>query len=460
MAVKPPSPTFRKCWGLTVQNFLSAASGMAIAVAFIRGFSRQQAHTIGNFWVDLSRSVLYILVPFSFALAIILVSQGVVQTFSNSITVDIIQPYTGTDGQVIHQQVIAVGPAASQLAIKHLGTNGGGFFNANAAHPFENPNAFTNLLLLLAESIIAAALPFTYGKMVGDTRQGWAILIAMMILLFVFTGFTYAAESAGNPLLPRLGVDQNATDFNPGGNMEGKEVRFGIAPSALFATVTTATSSGAVNSMHDSYMPLGGLVLLLMMQFGEVVLGGVGSGLYGMLVFVILAVFVAGLMVGRTPEYLGKKIEPFEMKMAALLILIMPIVVLGFTALATVTSSGQAAISNPGPHGFSQILYAFTSQGNNNGSAFAGLSGNSPFYNLTGAAAMLIGRLWLAIPTLALAGSLAAKKRATGGAGTLSTTSPLFIGWLIVVILVVGALNFVPALALGPVIEHILMIGG
>ena len=446
--------------GLTVQNFLSAASGMAIAAAFIRGFSRQQAHTIGNFWVDLSRSVLYILVPFSFVLAFVLVSQGVVQTFSNSITVDIIQPYTDTDGQAIQQQVIAVGPTASQLAIKHLGTNGGGFFNVNAAHPFENPNAFTNLLLVLAESIIAAALPLTYGKMVGDIRQGWTILIAMMILLFVFTGFTYAAESAGNPLLPNLGVDQNAADFNPGGNMEGKEVRFGIAPSALFATVTTATSSGAVNSMHDSYMPLGGLVLLLMMQFGEVVLGGVGSGLYGMLVFVILAVFVAGLMVGRTPEYLGKKIEPFEMKMAALLILIMPIVVLGFSALATLTGSGQAAISNPGPHGFSQILYAFTSQGNNNGSAFAGLSGNSPFYNLAGAAAMLIGRLWLAIPTLALSGSLAVKKRAAGGAGTLSTTSPLFIGWLIVVILVIGALNFVPALALGPVIEHILMIGG
>ena len=326
--------------------------------------------------------------------------------------------------------------------------------------PFENPNAFTNLLLILAESIIAAALPFTYGKMVGDTRQGWAILIAMMILLCVFTGFAYAAESAGNPLLPQLGVDQNAADFNPGGNMEGKEVRFGIAPSALFASVTTATSSGAVNSMHDSYTPLGGLVLLLLMQFGEVVLGGVGSGLYGMLVFVIVAVFVAGLMVGRTPEYLGKKIEPFEMKMAALLILIMPIVVLGFTALATVTSSGQAAISNPGPHGFSQILYAFTSQGNNNGSAFGGLSGNSPFYNLAGAAAMLIGRLWLAIPTLALAGSLAAKKRATGGAGTLGTTSMLFIGWLIVVIIIVGALNFVPALALGPIVEHLLMIGG
>ena len=446
--------------GMTVQNFLSAASGMAIAAAFIRGFSRQQAQTIGNFWVDLTRSVLYILFPLSIMLALILVSQGVIQTFSGSTTAILIQPYTNPDGQIIHQQVIAAGPAASQLAIKHLGTNGGGFFNANTAHPFENPNAFTNFLLILAESIIPAALFYTFGKMVGDTRQGWAILIAAMILLCGFTGLTYAAESSGNPLLPGLGVDQNATDINPGGNMEGKEVRFGIAPSALFATVTTATSTGAVNSMHDSYTPLGGLVMLLMMQFGEVVLGGVGSGLYGMLVFVIVAVFVAGLMVGRTPEYLGKKIEPFEMKMAALLILIMPIVVLGFTALASVTSSGQAAISNPGPHGFSQILYAFTSQGNNNGSAFAGLSGNTAFYNLTGAAAMLIGRFWLAVPILALAGSLVPKKKAAAGAGTLTTTSPLFIGWLIAVVIAVGALNFIPSLALGPVIEHILMMGG
>jgi K+-transporting ATPase ATPase A chain len=445
--------------GLTVQNFLSAASGMAIAIALIRAFTRHNGQTLGNFWVDLTRSLLYILIPLSSFLALILVSQGVVQTFSGSMTASLIQPYPGSDGQFIYQQIIAVGPVASQLAIKHLGTNGGGFFNANSAHPFENPNAFTNFLLILAESIIPAALTYTFGRMVGDTKQGWAILIAMLILLCVFTGFTYAAESAGNPLFSKLGVNQITSDTNPGGNMEGKEVRFGIAPSALFATVTTSTSTGAVDSMHDSYTPLGGFVLLLMMQFGEVVLGGVGSGLYGMLVFVIVAVFVAGLMVGRTPEYLGKKIEPFEMKMAALLILIMPIVVLGLTALASVTDAGQAAICNPGPHGFSQILYAFTSQGNNNGSAFAGLSGNSLFYNVTGAVAMLIGRFWLAIPTLALAGSLVTKKKATAGAGTLSTTSPLFIGWLMAIVMVVGALNFVPALALGPLIEHLLMIG-
>lgn len=445
--------------GLTVQNFLSAATGMAIAVAFIRAFSRHNSTTLGNFWVDLTRSILYILLPISCVLALIFVSQGVVQTFAASATANLVQPFTSTSGQFVNQQIISVGPVASQLAIKHLGTNGGGFFNANSAHPFENPNALTNFLLILSESIIPAALTYTFGKMVGDTKQGWTILIAMMVLLFVFTGASYAAESAGNPILSRLGVDQSATNINPGGNMEGKEVRFGIAPSALFSTVTTSTSTGAVNSMHDSYTPLGGLVLLLMMQLGEVVLGGVGSGLYGMLVFVIVAVFVAGLMVGRTPEYLGKKIEPFEMKMAALLILIMPITVLGLTALASVTQAGQAAISNPGPHGFSQILYAFTSQGNNNGSAFAGLSGNSPFYNFSGAAAMLIGRFWLAIPTLALAGSLVTKKKAVAGAGTLSTTSFLFVGWLIVIVIIIGALNFVPALALGPIVEHLLMMG-
>lgn len=445
--------------GLTVQNFLSAASGMTIAIAFIRALVRHNVQTLGNFWVDLVRSVLYILLPLSVILAMIFVSQGVVQTFSKSVNANLLQPYTGSDGQIVDTQVIAVGPVASQLAIKHLGTNGGGFFNANSSHPFENPNAFTNFLLILAESVIPASLTYTFGKMVGDTKQGWAILIAMMVLLCIFTGFTYAAESAGNPMFGKMGVDQKASINNPGGNMEGKEVRFGIAPSALFATVTTATSSGAVDSMHDSYTPLGGLVLLLMMQFGEVALGGVGSGLYGMLVFVIVAVFVAGLMVGRTPEYLGKKIEPFEMKMAALLILIMPIVVLGLTAVAVVIPAGQSAISNPGPHGFSQVLYAFTSQANNNGSAFAGLSGNTPFYNLAGAAAMLIGRFWLAIPTLALAGSLVSKKKAAAGVGTLSTTTPLFIGWLIVIVVIVGALNFVPALALGPVIEHLLMAG-
>ena len=445
--------------GLTVQNFLSAASGMAIAVALIRALMRHSGKTIGNFWVDLTRSVLYILLPLSILLALVLVTQGVVQTFSGSVTAHLIQPYINTNGQVVNQQEIALGPVASQLAIKHLGTNGGGFFNANAAHPFENPNALTNFLLILAEAVFPAALTYTFGRMVGSPREGWAILIAMLILVSVFAGLTYAAESAGNPIISKMGVSQVATDINPGGNMEGKEVRNGIAPSALFATVTTATSSGAVDSMHDSYTPLGGFVLLLMMQLGEVALGGVGSGLYGMLIFVIVAVFVAGLMVGRTPEYLGKKIEPFEMKMAALVILIMPIVVLSLTALASVTTVGQEAISNPGPHGFSQILYAFTSQANNNGSAFAGLAGNSLFYNLTGAVAMLIGRFWLAIPTLALAGSLAAKKKAAAGAGTLSTTSPLFIIWLIAIVIIVGALNFVPALALGPVTEHLLMLG-
>ena len=445
--------------GLTVQNFLSAAAGLAIAVAFIRSFARHSASTLGNFWVDLTRSVLYILLPLSIILAMILVSQGVVQTFSTSVTATLTQPIVNSNGQTVTQQVIAVGPVASQLAIKHLGTNGGGFFNANAAHPFENPNALTDFLLVLAQTMIPAALTYTFGKMVGEPRQGWAVLTAMIILLVIFVGCTYAAESAGNPLFTKMGVDQTSTALNPGGNMEGKEVRFGIARSSLFATATTVTSTGAVDSMHDSYTPLGGFILLLMMQLGEVVLGGVGSGLYGMLVFVVVAVFVAGLMVGRTPEYLGKKIEPFEMKMAALLILIMPIMVLGLTALAVVTASGQAGVSNPGPHGFSQILYAFTSQTNNNGSAFAGLSGNTNFYNFYGALAMLIGRFWLAVPTLALAGSLAAKKKAVAGAGTLSTTSPLFIGWLIAIILVVGALNFVPALALGPVIEHLIMIG-
>lgn len=436
--------------GMTVQNFLSAATGMAVLIAFIRGFTRHQSKLLGNFWVDLTRSILYILLPLSILLTLILVASGTVQTFSTSVTA-----YSLQGGE----QVIALGPAASQVAIKHLGTNGGGFFNANAAHPFENPTPLTNLLLMLAETAIPAALTYTFGRLVGDTRQGWAILAAMMILLVGFTGLAYGAEAAGNPRLAALNVDQTAGALQPGGNMEGKEVRFGIAPSAIFATITTGTSSGAVNSMHDSFTPLGGLVPLVMMHLGEVAPGGVGSGLYGMLVFVLVAVFVAGLMVGRTPEYLGKKIEPFEMKMAALLILIMPILVLGLTALAVSLDTGRTSISNPGPHGFSQVLYAFSSQGNNNGSAFAGLNVNTPFYNLAGALAMFIARFWLIIPTLALAGSLAAKKKIPTGAGTLPTTSPLFIGWLIVVVLVVGALNFLPALALGPVIEQLMMAG-
>jgi potassium-transporting ATPase potassium-binding subunit len=437
--------------GLTVQNFLSAAAGIAVLMAFIRGFVRHQTDKLGNFWVDMTRGILYLLLPLSILLALALTATGSVQTLEPVISTNSLE--TGS------QQSIAVGPVASQIAIKHLGTNGGGFFNANAAHPFENPSPLSNLLLMLAETAIPAALTYTFGRMVGDTRQGWAILAAMLILLVAFTGMAYNAESTGNPVLTRLGVDQVSSNSQSGGNMEGKEVRFGAATSALFGTITTATSTGAVISMHDSFTPLGGMASLVLMQLGEVSLGGVGSGLYGMLVFVLVAVFVAGLMVGRTPEYLGKKIEPFEMKMAALLILIMPILVLGLTALAVTTEAGRAGISNPGPHGFSQVLYAFSSQGNNNGSAFAGLSGNSIFYNYTGASAMFISRFWLILPTLALAGSLAAKKKVPAGAGTLPTTSPLFIGWLILVVLLVGALNFLPALALGPMVEHLMMAG-
>lgn len=442
---------FSQMVGLTVQNFLSAAAGMAVLIAFIRGFSRHQAKALGNFWADLTRGILYILLPMAILLAIALVACGSVQTLSSSATIQTLE-----SGQT---QTIALGPTASQVAIKHLGTNGGGFFAANAAHPFENPTPLTNLLLMLAETVIPASLTYTFGRMVGDTRQGWAVLTAMLILVIGFTFLAYGAEASGNPVLARMGVDNSPSNLQPGGNMEGKELRFGIAPSALFASITTATSTGAVNSMHDSFTPLGGMVLLVLMQLGEVALGGVGSGLYGMLIFVMVAVFVAGLMVGRTPEYLGKKIEPFEMKMAALLVLIMPILVLGSTALAVTLDVGKAAISNPGPHGFSQILYAFTSQGNNNGSAFGGLAANNAFYNYAGSLAMFISRFWTILLTLALAGSLAEKKKVPTGAGTLPTTSPLFIGWLILVVLVVGALNFLPALALGPVIEHLMMAG-
>ena len=443
--------------GMTVQNFASAATGMAVLIAFIRGLVRHSASTIGNFWVDLTRSVLYILLPLAVILALVLVAQGAVQNFSSYETATLVQPAVDAQGNQVTQQVLAVGPAASQVAIKHLGTNGGGFFNANSAHPFESPTPLTDFLLILSETVIAAGLTYTFGKMVGDTRQGWALLAAMLIILTVLMFGAYAAEAAGNPRLAPLGVDQIATGLNPGGNMEGKEVRFGIARSALFATATTATSTGAVNSMHDSFTPLGGLVTLVMMQLGEVVLGGVGSGLYGMLAFVIVAVFVAGLMVGRTPEYLGKKIESYEMKMAALLILIMPVTVLVLTALAVVTGPGKASVFNPGPHGFSEVLYAFTSMGNNNGSAFGGLGANTPFYNLFGALAMLVARFWLLVPTLALAGSLVRKKRVPATAGTLPTDTPLFIGWLIAIVLIVGALNFLPALALGPIVEHLLL---
>jgi K+-transporting ATPase ATPase A chain len=402
--------------------------------------------------------MLYILLPLAIVLALVLTAQGAVQTLSARQTVVLLQSQSADNTKISSEQIIALGPAASQVAIKHLGTNGGGFFNANAAHPYENPTPLTDLLLVLAQTAIAAALTYTFGYLVGDTRQGWALLAAMMILMIVFVFGIYAAESAGNPRLTSLGVDQVASSTKPGGNMEGKELRFGIPRSALFAATTTATSTGAVDSMHDSFTPLGGMVPLVLMQLGEVVLGGVGSGLYGMLAFVFVAVFVAGLMVGRTPEYLGKKIGIYEIKMAALLILIMPILVLGLTGLAVTSHAGREAIFNPGPHGFSEILYAFTSQGNNNGSAFAGIMANTPFYNLAGGVAMLISRYWLAVPTLALAGSLVGKKKVPPGAGTLPSHTPLFIGWLVAIILIVGALNFIPALVLGPVVEHLLMV--
>ena len=443
--------------GMTVQNFLSAATGMAILVALIRGLARRSAQTLGNFWVDLTRTILYILIPFSLLIALLLVSQGAVQTFVEYQKITPLQAGAVSNPAQTADQLLALGPAASQVAIKHLGTNGGGFFNTNAAHPFENPTPLSDFILILAQTAIPASLTYTFGKMVGDRRQGWAIFAAMMALIIVFTTAAYAAEATGNSRFQALGVDQTSSEVNPGGNMEGKEVRFGIAPSAMFATLTTATSNGAVNANHDSFTPLGGMVPLVMIQLGEVVLGGVGSGLYGMLAFVIVAVFVAGLMVGRTPEYLGKKIESFEMKMAALVILIMPVIVLGFTALAVLIPTGKAAIFNPGPHGFSEVLYAFSSMGNNNGSAFAGLNGNTPFYNLTGAAVMLVARYWLAIPMLAMAGSLVRKKGIPVSAGTLPTHTPMFIAWLITIILIVGALNFVPALALGPVVEHLMI---
>ena len=464
--------------GLTVQNFVSAATGMAILVALIRGLARRTTETLGNFWIDLVRSTLYILLPISILFSLALVAQGTVQTLDPYKTVALAQPLTydkpitDADGQpvlddkgqpksqpvTVTEQILAAGPAASQIAIKQLGTNGGGFFNANSAHPYENPTPLSNFLEMLAILLIPAALCYTFGRMVGDTRQGWAILFAMTIILVLFLVAGIWAEQRGNPTFTNLGIDQAASNGQPGGNMEGKEVRFGIVNSAIWASVTTAASNGSVNSMHDSYTPLGGFVPLFLMQFGEVVFGGVGSGLYGMIVFAIIAVFVAGLMVGRTPEYLGKKIEPYEMKMAALLILIMPIVVLGLTAVAVITDAGKTSIFNPGPHGFSEVLYAYSSQGNNNGSAFAGLNVNTPYYNITGGIAMLISRFWLAIPTLALAGSLARKKSVPVGPGTLPTHTPLFIVLLIGVVMLVGALTFIPALALGPIVEHVLMV--
>ena len=463
--------------GLTVQNFVSAAAGTAVLVAMIRGFARRSSATVGNFWVDLTRTTLYILLPVSFVLALILVSQGVVQTFGAYAKAAVVQPtsydepITDKDGKpaldekgqpktkksTLTEQVIAVGPAASQIAIKQLGTNGGGFFNVNSAHPFENPTPLANFLELLAILQISAALCYTFGLMVGDTRQGWAVLAAMTVIFVGLLAVCFVAEQNGHVFV-KQGVDHTASALQAGGNMEGKEVRFGIANSALWATATTSASNGSVNSMHDSFTPIGGLVPMWLMELGEVVYGGVGSGLYGMLVFAIIAVFVAGLMVGRTPEYLGKKIEAYEMKMSSLIILIPPAVVLIGTAIGVLAPGGKAGVANPGAHGFSEILYSFSSAGNNNGSAFAGLSANTPFYNTALGFAMLFARYWLAIPTLAIAGSLARKKIVPSGPGTLPTHTPLFVGLLIGVVLLVGALTFVPALALGPIVEHLTLI--
>ena len=453
--------------GMTVQNFVSAATGMAVMVALIRGIVRAPLSSphfenskmggqrgVGNFWVDMTRSVLYILLPLSLILALALVSQGVVQTFSEYQAVSLIQPSAGNEAQLI-----AVGPAASQVAIKQLGTNGGGFFNVNSAHPLENPTPFSNFLEMLSILLIPAALCYTFGKMVGDTRQGWALLMVMTIVFVALVSVTIWSEQSSNPLFTKLGIDQTQSAINPGGNMEGKEMRFGIVNSALWATATTAASNGSVNSMHDSFMPLGGLVPMWMMQLGEIIYGGVGSGLYGMLAFVIIAVFVSGLMVGRTPEYLGKKIEAYEMKMASIIILIPVMVVLIGTAVALMSEAGRATIYNPSAHGFSEVLYAFSSAGNNNGSAFAGLGANTPFYNIALGIAMFIARYWLAIPVLAIAGSLANKKKVPASAGTLPTHTPLFIAWVIGVIIIVGALSFLPALALGPIVEHLMVFG-
>jgi K+-transporting ATPase ATPase A chain len=444
---------------LTVQNFVSAATGMAVLIALTRGIARHTAQTIGNFWVDLTRSTLYILLPLAFVLALVLVSQGVVQTFSSSQTATLIQPIADANGKTVTEQVLAVGPAASQIAIKQLGTNGGGFFNVNSAHPFENPTPLSNFLELLAILLIPAALCYTFGKMVGDTRQGWAILAAMTLIFVVLVAVAVWAEQSGNPALAALGVDQAQSATNLGGNMEGKEVRFGVVSSALWATATTAASNGSVNSMHDSFMPLGSLVPMWLMQLGEIIYGGVGSGLYGMLAFVIVAVFVAGLMVGRTPEYLGKKIEAYEMKMASLILLIPILAAKIGTAVAVLTPGGIATIFNPGAHGFSEVLYAFSSAAGNNGSAFAGLGANTLFYNTALGIVMLISRYWLAIPALAIAGSLVSKKKVPAGAGTLPTHTPLFIVWLIGVIVIVGALSFIPALGLGPIVEHLMVFG-
>ena len=434
--------------GLAVQNFLSAASGIVVAIALIRGLARHSCATIGNLWVDMTRAVLYILLPLALLLALLLVSQGVIQNFS---------PYKNVTTLEARVQTLPMGPVASQESIKELGTNGGGFFNANSAHPYENPSALTNLLEMLAILVIPAGLTYTFGRMVGDTRQGWAVLAAMALLFVALLCVTLHGEQQGNPAIARLGVDQAAGAAQSGGNMEGKETRFGIAASALFATITTATSCGAVNGMHDSFTPLGGLVPLFQMQLGEVVFGGVGTGLYSMLIFAIVGVFIAGLMIGRTPEYLGKKIEAFEMKMSSIAILVMPFLVLTGTAVAVSVEAGRAGVANPGVHGFSEILYAFSSAGNNNGSAFAGISADTPFYNVALALTMWLGRFWPIVAVLAIAGSLAAKKRIPVSDGTMPTHGVTFVILLIGTVLLVGALTFVPALALGPIVEHLML---
>jgi len=437
--------------GLTSHNFLSAAAGIAMAAAVIRGFARRSATTIGNFWVDLTRTTLWVLMPISLIFALVLVWQGVPDNFS---------PYVNATTLEGATQSIAEGPIASQEIIKELGTNGGGFMNANSAHPYENPTPLTNLLELLAIFSIGAGLTHTFGKMVGDRKQGWALFAVMAILFLAGAAPTVWAEQHGNPQFRAMGIDEHATATQSGGNMEGKEVRNGIVESALWATVTTDTSCGAVNSMHDSYTPLGGLVPMVNMQLGEVIFGGVGSGLYGIIVMAVLAVFIAGLMVGRTPEYLGKKIEAREMKLAMLYVLIFPTVILIPTALATVLPAGLSSMSNPGPHGFSQILYAYTEAGANNGSAFAGLNANTPFYNVTLAIVMLLGRFMMAIPALAIAGSVAGKKTTAASAGTFPTDGIPFVALLIGVIIIVGALTFFCAVALGPIVEQLLMMAG
>ncbi|MEO8083876.1 MAG: potassium-transporting ATPase subunit KdpA [Ardenticatenales bacterium] len=441
--------------GLTVQNFLSAATGMAVLVALARGFARRETTALGNFYVDLVRSTLYILVPLALVLSLALVSQGVVQTFAPAVHATVVDAGVDADGAPVTEQTIAVGPAASQIAIKQLGTNGGGFFNVNSSHPLENPTPLANLLEVLAILLIPAGICITFGRLVGDVRQGWAILVAMTVLFIPLAAGTYVAEAAGNPHIAALGVDGSSGSAQSGGNMEGKEVRFGVPASAMWAAETTAASNGSVNSMHDSFTPLGGMVAMFLMQLGEVVYGGVGSGLYGMLMFAVVTVFIAGLMVGRTPEYLGKKIEAFEMQMASLAVLFPCAVVLIGTAAAVMLPAALASRANPGAHGFSEILYAFSSMGNNNGSAFAGISANVPFYNLLGAVAMFVSRYWIIVPVMALAGALARKKIIPVGPGTLPTHRPLFIGFLVVVVIIVGALTFVPALALGPVAEHL-----